>query len=341
MRFIHSRGNFESCLGGSTLDSRGDFRGSIEPGQFVLPCSIGLPVLLDVLHQIAETFPFMVPCALVVPIAERPLNRVGPRTVRRQPEQRKTWMTGSPLLDGFRFMDTVVICDHIDARNLWSRICHVQQGEEFPKQPIVFPRTEAIEQLARGEMQRPSERGLLILPWRHHCGLRTLGHPRCTDLRQEVEIELIRKHHHLLCVAVFVLKPNPSQACDAVRVVLCGHQRGAVPDPADRMEPAPHGVCRDLDAVFGLERGGEGRTTPAGAAPAIGPWGFFEYGPQRAREPGHEEGRLHCDGELPLLGNPDAEAPGALCMHDAVHTGARAHQEGRNLRGVSARCTPQ
>jgi hypothetical protein len=83
MRFIHSRSNFESCLGGYTLDSRGDARGIIEPGKFVLPWSIGLHVLLDVLHHIAETFPFMVPCTLVVHIAERPLNRVGPRTVRR------------------------------------------------------------------------------------------------------------------------------------------------------------------------------------------------------------------------------------------------------------------
>ena len=134
--------------------------------------------------------------------------------------------------------------------------------------------------------QRPSEIVLLILPWRHHFGLRTLGHPRCADLRQEVDIELIRKHHHLMCVEVFVLKPNPSHAFDPVRVVIFGHQLGSIPAPADLMEPAPHGFRRDLDAVFCRQRGGEGRTTPSGAAPAIGPWGFFEYGTQSAREPG-------------------------------------------------------
>jgi hypothetical protein len=107
------------------------------------------------------------------------------------------------------------------------------------------------------------------------------------------------------------------------------------------MEPAPHGFRRDLDAVFGLERGGEGRTTPPGAAPALDTRGFFEYGAQSAREPGHEDGRLHRDGALTLLVNPEAEAPGAIRLHDAVHTGARAKQEGRHLRRGSARRTPQ
>src|SRR5262249_27344534 len=83
MRFVHSRCQRGLCLGGYTLDSRGDLRSIIELGEFVLPWSIFLHVLLDVLHQIAETFPFVVPCTLVVHIAERPLDRVGPWTVGR------------------------------------------------------------------------------------------------------------------------------------------------------------------------------------------------------------------------------------------------------------------
>jgi hypothetical protein len=38
---------------------------------------------LDILHQIAETFPLMIPCPFVVDIAKDPLDGVGPRTVRR------------------------------------------------------------------------------------------------------------------------------------------------------------------------------------------------------------------------------------------------------------------
>src|SRR5262245_55435202 len=90
MRFVHSRCQLGLFLGGYALDSRCDFRCIIEPGEFVLPWSISVYVLLDVLHQIAETFPFMVPCALVVHIAEGSLNGVGPWTVGRQPEQFKT-----------------------------------------------------------------------------------------------------------------------------------------------------------------------------------------------------------------------------------------------------------
>jgi hypothetical protein len=77
-----------------------------------------LHVPLDILHQIAEAFPFVVPCALVVHIAAHPLNRGGTRTVRRSPEDSKTGVTGQPLYDGLGFMHTVVIDDDINARHV-------------------------------------------------------------------------------------------------------------------------------------------------------------------------------------------------------------------------------
>src|SRR5215813_10890411 len=55
------------------------------------------------------------------------------------------------------------------------------------------------------------------------------------------------------------------------------HQLRPFPHPADLMEPASHGFGGHLDPVFGLERRREGGTTPPRAAPAIAPWGFFEY----------------------------------------------------------------
>jgi hypothetical protein len=42
-------------------------------------------VPLDILPQSAETFSFKIPCALVVHIAEHPLNGIGTRTVRQEP----------------------------------------------------------------------------------------------------------------------------------------------------------------------------------------------------------------------------------------------------------------
>jgi len=88
---------------------------------------------LYILHHIAQTFPFVVPGTFVVHIAKRPLNRIGPRTVRRQPKQRKTGVMGSPLLDGFGFMNTVVIHHDIDPRDPWRWVRPVQQGQEVAK----------------------------------------------------------------------------------------------------------------------------------------------------------------------------------------------------------------
>ena len=83
MTFVHSCGNLGLFLGSYVLDRRCDLRGIIELGEPVLPWSILFHVPLDILHHIAEAFPFMIPCALVVHIAEHPLNGVGTRTVRR------------------------------------------------------------------------------------------------------------------------------------------------------------------------------------------------------------------------------------------------------------------
>jgi len=67
-------------LGSYVLDRRCDFRGIIELGEPILPRSILFHMPLDILYQVAEAFPFVVACALVVDIAEDPLNRVGPWT---------------------------------------------------------------------------------------------------------------------------------------------------------------------------------------------------------------------------------------------------------------------
>ena len=241
MRFVHSRCYPGFFLGGYVLDRCRDLRGIIEMGELIRPWSIFLHVPLDVLYQITESFPLVIAGAFVMDIAEDPLNRIGTRTVRRQPEHLKTGVVCQPLFNGFRFMNTVVIGDHIDARNLSSRVRGVQQGQEFPKQPIVFTRPEAVEHLASGEMQRPSEIVLLIFSWRHDLGLRALRHPRCPDLGQEVDIEFIDKDHHLMRVQVFVLKSHAGQPLNPVRVIIFGDQLGPFPDPAYLMEPATHG----------------------------------------------------------------------------------------------------
>src|SRR5262249_32722921 len=113
------------------------------------------------------------------------------------------------------------------------------------------------------------------------------------------------------------------------------------PHPAEFVEPAADGFCGHLNAVFGLERRGEGGTTPPRAAPAIGTWGFFEEGAERAREPGHQDGRLNRYGELTGMVDTYAQAPGTIRPHNTVHAGARAQQEGGNISRTAARRTQQ
>ena len=147
-RFVHSCSQLALFFGGYTLDSRCDLRCIIELGEFVLPWSIFVHVPLDSLHQVTEAFSCVVPCALVMHITERSLNGIGPWTIRWQPQQFKAWVTGQPLLDGFGFMNTVVIDDDIDARHCGCSIRGVQQSLEVPKQPIVFSRTKTIQHFA-------------------------------------------------------------------------------------------------------------------------------------------------------------------------------------------------
>src|SRR5262252_1774530 len=79
-RFVHSRRELGLFRGGYVFNRCCDLRGIIELREFVLPWSICLPMPLDILHQVMEAFPFVVPCALVMHITEHPLKRVGPWT---------------------------------------------------------------------------------------------------------------------------------------------------------------------------------------------------------------------------------------------------------------------
>jgi len=55
-----------------------------------------------------------------------------------------------------------------------------------------------MEPLAGCERQRSSQRGLLLVAWRHDLFLAPLRHPGCPDLRQQVHRECIRTDHDLM-----------------------------------------------------------------------------------------------------------------------------------------------
>jgi hypothetical protein len=191
-------------------------------------------VPLPILHHIAQALPCVIPGPLGVSIAERPLHRVGPRTVCRQPEQRKVGVARQPLLDGLRFINTGVIHDDREARHPRSRVRGVQHRQAVTKHPRVFAWPEAIEHLARSHRshrERPRQSVLRVLAWCHPLCLRPLWHPGRSALRQEVASACLRTPHHRMRVPVGVMPPPPDQTVDPVRVVILGDPRGPFPPP--------------------------------------------------------------------------------------------------------------
>jgi len=119
-----------------------------------------------------------------------------------------------------------------------------------------------MEYLTDGEIERASKRVFCILPWRHDFLLAPLGHPRGTDLGQQMDIEFISKDYHLMRWQLLSMPPNPGQALDPLCVVIFGHQLGPFSHPAHVMEPASYGPRGNLQAVFRLELGSQRGTTP-------------------------------------------------------------------------------
>ena len=68
MTFVHSCGDLGLFLNGYALDRLRDFWGLIERGEIVPPGAISVHVPLDILHQITQAFPFVVPFSSTAPL---------------------------------------------------------------------------------------------------------------------------------------------------------------------------------------------------------------------------------------------------------------------------------
>src|SRR5215831_20284980 len=100
-----------------------------------------------------------------------------------------------------------------------------------------------MEYLARGEIERTSERVFFVLPWRHDYLLAPLGHPRRPDLGQHMDSECIRTDEHLMGLPMRALLAHPGQALAPLRIIIFGPQLGSFPHLPQCMEPAPHRAC--------------------------------------------------------------------------------------------------
>src|SRR5262245_30270036 len=115
----------------------------------------------------ASALAFVVPCALIVPIAKGAFSGIGSRAIGWQPQSHKARLGCQPLPDRFGFMHLVVVYDPRDTPDLslWGRA--LQQSQEVTKSSSVFSGAETMAALARSEIERASEIGFFILPWRH------------------------------------------------------------------------------------------------------------------------------------------------------------------------------
>ena len=73
-------------------------------------------------------------------------------------------------------------------------------------------------------MQRPSQIVFPFFPRAITSACVPWGIHAAPNLGREVNIEFIRKDHHLMRLQVFVMEPNTSQTGDPVRVVILGHE---------------------------------------------------------------------------------------------------------------------
>ena len=79
----------------------------------------------------------------------------GARAVGRQKEQRKTWVAGEPLFNGFRLMDVIVIDHHGELCVLRGGITRSADPEEVPEPRVGFAGPQAVEQSSGGQSERP------------------------------------------------------------------------------------------------------------------------------------------------------------------------------------------
>jgi hypothetical protein len=283
----------------------------------------------------------MVAGAAVMDIAERALHGVGAGTIGRQQEPRHPRVGGQPLLHRFGLMDLIVIHDDVEPCIAVRRIAGIELGEQVAEQRVGFAWPQAMVQRPRGQSQGASEVVLLVLARRHDLQLAPLRPPGIPHVGPHMDSEFIRAHQRLAQPPRFVDKADPGQAVHPLGGVVCGHQLGPFPHPAHLVPPAAPRLGRDGDPALSLQGRRQCGTAPAGAAPALGPGRRLEQGHQRPAQRRDPHGRADGWAELAVVVGLQAQGAGAIRPHRAVDTGARAEQDGRDVRRVASRGTQQ
>jgi hypothetical protein len=269
-RFVHSCGDLDSRRCSDVLDRSGDLGCIIELGPFGEPGSVLTEVPLDIADDITQALPLMVARALSVHVANSSLKGIRLGTRGRQPSPYKAGMAFDPLPHSLSLMNTGGIHAPRETGDPWSWIRVIQACQQVTEESMGLPCAAAMEYLAGGEMQGPSQIVRRVLAGCHDCLVAPVGPPGRADLGPQVEVECIGKHHHLMRLPRLGMQPPTGHAFDPLGIVILGDQRRPCPHPSHLVEPAAHGPRGDFKAVCGLEFHGQRGATPPPATPAVG-----------------------------------------------------------------------
>lgn len=223
----------------------------------------------------------MVARALIVHVTEGPLNRIGFRTVRRQPDKLKARMIGKPLNHCLRLVNPVVIRYHINLLDLRCRVGTPYRHQQVDEQPTVLSLTGDMQNLSTQKVQGSSQIMLLVRPWREHLSWRPLEHPFVADLRQQMDVQFISEEQHLRGAQMLDHMANPRQFLNSLRIVIFGGMTRSLPGIAQLMKRAAHCLARDPGAAWRRQLQGERGATPARPAPAKALWCALQERDQR------------------------------------------------------------
>jgi hypothetical protein len=189
------------------------------------------------------------------------------------------------------------------------------------------------------QLQRSRQVVWLMSPWCHDGQLGALGPPGRADFRSQGDIPRVDDDHRRAALAWREDITEAGPPSHALRSLVLGHQLGTWPPPADRVEPASPRRGGDRDPALGLPRQGPGGPPPARAAPTLGPRGGLEPGDQRPAPPQDQHGGAHGGEKPPLVVVLQAQGPRLIGAHGPIDAGARAAQDGGDLRRVASRGT--
>src|SRR5215216_253307 len=285
-------------------------------------------MLFNIANQLPNLLAPVIARAFVMHFPEHPLYRIRLRTIRWQKQQLNSRVRLKPALNHLRFVDAEIIHDHDNALVGGCRIARVDGFEQLQKQQGSLALADARDDLASHGVERTCQIALLILARRDDFNDFAFWHPLITDLRQQMNVQLVGKHQSRLMSEIFKAKADARQFADTLCIRVTSDKFGAFPDPTQRVQPAAGGGCRNRNAALHLHLRRKRCATPACTTPSVSRRRFGEQRQQRATHRRCQRTGLARQG---FSISKAKEFASAIALDYAINARARAKQDALNL----------